>query len=301
MITQKHSDSRIGASLSDASAVRALGLGAALISLILLLPSSQALAGTTVQPAPVTAFGAIPSGTAASSWDVTLGVGAAYVPDYEGSDDYKVRPLPDLSVSYRDLVFLRGTMIGANAITVSGRGPGDKLQLGPLARWRQGRDESKNSALHGLGDVNDSIEVGGFARYSLGHLAVDLSVMQDVAGGHKGALVETGIGYGTQLAPKLKGNLRASTTWASDKYMQSYFGISPLQAIRSGRQTYDAGAGFKDAGLSLGLDYSLTDHWGLGARLGYTRLLGDAADTPIVKQDGSADQFMSAVAVRYHF
>ena len=241
------------------------------------------------------------SATGKPDWTVSLGAGASYAPDYEGSDDYKVRPIPDVSVNYRDLVFLQGMTIGANALTVNGAKSGNKLQVGPLVRYRGGRDEGDNSALRGLGDVNDSIEAGGFIRYGLGPLQADLTVTQDVAGGHKGMLAETGLGYKIAVTPKLQGRLRASTTWASDKYMQTYFGISPIQALHSGRKTFDAGAGFKDAGLSASLDYALTDHWGIGGRLGYTRLLGDAADAPIVKTDGSADQFSSALSLRYRF
>ena len=41
-------------------------------------------------------------------WQVMLGGGAIYAPDYEGSDDYEVLPFPFLSVEYRDLAYIRG-------------------------------------------------------------------------------------------------------------------------------------------------------------------------------------------------
>src|SRR5688500_18124252 len=37
-----------------------------------------------------------------SAWDVGIGAGAVYHPDYEGSDDYEVDPVPLLLLNYRD-------------------------------------------------------------------------------------------------------------------------------------------------------------------------------------------------------
>src|SRR3546814_4409289 len=63
------------------------------------------------------------------------------LPDYEGSDDYEVAPLPLLSVNYRDIVFLdKTTTLGANVFTLRGPGPNNKLQFGPLLRYQFGRD-----------------------------------------------------------------------------------------------------------------------------------------------------------------
>lgn len=101
-------------------------------------------------------------------WDVRLGAGAMFQPDYEGSDDYEVAPLPFLSVNYRDLVFLRGPMLGANAFTWQGPRPNDKLQVGPLLRYQMGRDEGDNDALRGLGDIDAGAELGAFLTYRIG-------------------------------------------------------------------------------------------------------------------------------------
>jgi outer membrane scaffolding protein for murein synthesis (MipA/OmpV family) len=238
---------------------------------------------------------------AGSDWKVSVGLGTGFKPDYEGSDDYDVGVMPDLSVSYRDLVYFRRMELGANVLTVKGPGPGDKLQLGPLVRFRSGRDQDDNKALRGLGDVDYSIEAGAFLRYGAGPWSAGLTIAQDLADGHDGALAEASVGYGMAIAPGLKASLTASTTWASDDYMQSFFGISAAQAARSGRAAYEAGAGIKNVGLTLGLEYELMKDVGLGGRIGYSRLLGDAADSPLVETDGSADQFTAGVSLSYRF
>src|SRR3546814_4881132 len=67
--------------------------------------------------------------TDSKAWDIRLGAGALVKPDYEGSDDYEVAPLPLLSVNYRDIVLLdKTTTLGANVFTLRGPGPNDKMQ-----------------------------------------------------------------------------------------------------------------------------------------------------------------------------
>lgn len=41
---------------------------------------------------------------ASKDWDITLGVGAAMRPTFEGSDRYTATPLPLLSVRWRDMI-----------------------------------------------------------------------------------------------------------------------------------------------------------------------------------------------------
>ena len=235
------------------------------------------------------------------SWDLRLGAGALYQPDYEGSDDYEVDAAPVLSVSYRQAVFLRGPMLGANLLTLEGPLADDRVQLGPLVRYRFGRDEDDNDALRGLGDIDDSIELGAFATYSFAPWSLGLELFQDVSGAHEGLTAELSAGYAARLGPKLRMRSELSASWASGSYMESFFGISGAQARQSGLQRHEAEAGVKDVGLSLNLDYAVTESWKLTTLLGYQRLLGDAADSPIVEDEGSPDQLTVGLFLSYGF
>jgi len=236
-----------------------------------------------------------------SDWRISLGGAAMFVPDYEGSNEYEARALPFIDASFRDLVFLRGTTLGANLVNVKGPRPSDGLKIGPMIRYGFGRDEGDNDALRGLGDIDHSVEVGGFARYSSGPWSTGLNVAKDVADGHGGVLAEIEAGYGMALSPRLRGSVRVSATWADEAYMQSVFGVSPSQSARSGLRRYEASSGFKDAGLSFSLGYAVTEQWTVSGRVGYARLLGDAADAPISADRGSADQFSTGVTLGYRF
>src|SRR3546814_16040182 len=71
------------------------------------------------------------------------------------------------------------------------------------------------------------------------------------------------------------------TSWANGKHMNRYFGIDASEAIASGLPFYRAESGFKDVSGLITASYRLDSHWSLGATGGVTRLLGDAADSPL--------------------
>lgn len=235
------------------------------------------------------------------TWDIRLGAGALLQPDYEGSDEYEVSPLPLLMINYRDMVFLRGTTLGANLFTWQGPRPSDKLQVGPLVRYQFGRDEDDSDDLRGMGDIDAAVELGGFLTYGIGPWSAGVTLFQDVSDSHDGFTAKFAAGHRHSFTPKLRLRSELYTTWADENYTQTYFGVTSTQSARSGMRAYAAEGGIKDVGLTLDLDYSLTEHWVVGGRLGYKRLLGDAADSPLVKDRGSADQFTTGVTLSYRF
>ncbi|WEK02106.1 MAG: MipA/OmpV family protein [Candidatus Sphingomonas phytovorans] len=233
-------------------------------------------------------------------WNITVGAGAIYTPDYEGSDDYQVLPFPFLSVSYKDIVYIRGPEIGVNVLRLA---PTEdmRIKLGPIARYRRDRSEDRNIALKGLGNVGAAVELGGAARFELGRGWLQLSVAKDVAGAHDGVVVQGEAGVDVDLADRLSLSARGTTSWVDRHYMQTYFSVTPAQSARSGLPVFDAGKGIKDAGASLGLSYRLNDHWLLAATAGYTRLLNDAKLAPVVSRRGSPDQWLGGAFLAYRF
>jgi outer membrane scaffolding protein for murein synthesis (MipA/OmpV family) len=224
------------------------------------------------------------------------------MPDYEGSDEYKLSPIPDVEVNYRDIVVLRTMSLSVDLFKATGFvGSYHGWTGGPRLKYGTGRDQDDNDALRGLGDVDGSMEAGGFLGYRIGGWSAELAVLQDVGDGHEGLTAELAGGYRMPLSDRLSASLRGSLTYADESYMQSFFGISAAQSLRSGYAPYEAGAGLKDAGLTLGLAYKLTDNWSVNGFVGYKRLLADAADSPIVDDAGSANQFRTGLTLSYGF
>ena len=242
---------------------------------------------------------------AEASWmdsvDLTVGAAALYSPDYEGSNDYEFSAIPIVDLNVADVVFLRRTQLGVNAITLNGPARGYALRMGPVLNYRFGRDEDDNDALTGLGDVDGTIEGGAFIAYRAGPFSADLTVLQDLGDGHEGLTASLEGAYRFQPSDRSFATLSVGTVWADDAFMKSYFGIDATQAAASGYSRYDAEAGFKEVKSSVMLGYRLTDSWTATSVLSVSHLLGDAADSPIVDQEGSAIQGSVVLGLSYKF
>ncbi|MEN1729710.1 MAG: MipA/OmpV family protein, partial [Pseudomonadota bacterium] len=59
--------------------------------------------------------------------------------------------------------------------------------------------------------------------------------------------------------------------------------------------------GFNSVEVTLFGNYALNDRWGLFGVVSYQRLLSDAADSPIVDDEGSANQFLAGIGIGYNF
>ncbi len=91
----------------------------------------------------------------------------------------------------------------------------------------------------------------------------------------------------TTLRPNLVLSTNFAATWANASNLQEYFGVDAFQAQRSGYGVYRPGSGFRYVRLGATLRYRLTPAWGLTASLTHSELLGDAKDSPIVRERGT--------------
>ena len=123
----------------------------------------------------------------------------------------------------------------------------------------------------------------------------DLEVVQGVTGGHDGVLAEGGLGVERRFGPALlNGKLKA--TWASDAYLDTFFGVDAAGAGASGLPQFDPSSGVRDLGVELSAILPISDRIAVNAILGYSELQSDAANSPIVEQSG---QFFAVAGVSY--
>lgn len=229
--------------------------------------------------------------------------GPTLVPEFEGASRYELAPYFEAQVYYgRYHLALNGPRARVNVVTHK------HINAGPIISYQRGRDDVDTAQVDRLDRIKAAVELGGFIEYANRHdddpLAVErlrLMVRQDVTGRHSGALVslrgviQRDIWLGTVLA------LTAGATWASHDYMETYFGVSEPEAVRSGLAAFDANSGLKNVGGGVSINQFLSRHWSVGARFHYNRLTGDAADSPIVDDAGSANQFFGALVLGYRF
>lgn len=236
---------------------------------------------------------------------VTLGAGAMYAPDYRGGEDYEFQPLPIVGLRYqRDAMSFELQGLSAKA----GFEPVEGLRLGPIVRYAPGRDSDlENEVVGNLPAVDDFVEVGGFLEYQLyrdrhgREVGMGLQALADVGDGHGGMLAEASVEYGMPLSESLHFSVGANTIWVNGDYMNSVFGVTPEGSAASGLSVYTPDGGIESAGLEIGLRYDLSHSWTVMTRASYERLVGDAADSPIVSDEGSPDQFQFGVGVAYRF
>jgi outer membrane protein len=233
----------------------------------------------------------------AQAADVAAGLGVGLAPDYEGSEDYIAVPIPYLNVRWE------------NHMSINWLGGKAKLNLIPSPFWRGGvvgeyigkRDDVDNNRVDKLREVDTSLMLGGFFGFQYNHWSADIEAMQDVADGNDGAIIRLNGGYTIPIDETWTFSLGAFTTWASDDYMESYFKIDGNNAGRSGLDRYDAEAGFKDVGLNVMTSFKPWEHLGFMGLLGYKRLIGDAEDSPVVDDEGDANQLSAGILVFYQF
>ena len=156
-------------------------------------------------------------------------------------------------------------------------------------------------AVDDLQKVDAAVEVGGFAGFEAQGWHGRVEITQDVADAYDGWLVGVKGGYRAVFSPKLSLNATVFTDYASDDYMETYFGIDAANAARSGLDTFDADAGFKDVGLSLAPRYGGAEGWAVTGLLAYKRMLGDAEDSPVVDDVGDANQLFAGLLLTYGF
>ena len=223
-------------------------------------------------------------------WSLSIGLGGGVSPDYEGSNDYEFGFGPNISATWRDTIFYRGKSLGVNIIRQK------NLKAGLIAARAAKRKEDDNDKLEGLGGVDSGIEMGGFVSYRNKPWRFKAEARQEVDSGHEGALLELSIGTDLPFTKPLV-FVELGTTWASDHYMESFFGIDSQQSANSGLDRHNVEAGIKDVNLSISAGHPITNRWRIGAMIEYKRLLGDAADSPIVDDK---NQFVAGISLSYH-
>jgi outer membrane scaffolding protein for murein synthesis (MipA/OmpV family) len=236
-----------------------------------------------------------------------LAGGGAFVPGYEGSRDYHAVPFAAGRLSYDSYYFeALGPKLRANVLPSFGAG--FAIEAGPSAAYRFKRTNVKDARIDALREIDNSLAAGGFVKVATrgilqksDELSFEVEALIGVGEHKSGTTVSFGPSYSFSPLDRTRFGFKALATYADDQYNQTYFGIDADNARRSGFATYDAKAGIKDVSFSTTLSYALTKQWAVTGTVGVKRLMGDAADSPIVKDAGSPTQGFFSTGVVYRF
>ena len=215
----------------------------------------------------------------------SLGLAAAYVPRYEGADEYRWRALPLIDIQ-RGRYFL-GTLRGLGVDLSSS----PNFAFGPRLGYRFGRDEGDSSRLRGLGDIDAGLEAGVFFRLRLDSWFIRGDVAQGIGDAADGLEVQLGGGRRMKFGPADDVVVEATLSFADSDYNNTFYGVTAAQAAASGLSRYEAGAGLRHYGLGANWTHRFAGGWfsSLGVRV--RQLGGDVADSPIVDNETQVSMF----------
>jgi len=265
-----------------------------------LAPFFLLFAVATLAPAPGLAEEAKPE-EEQGDWDFQFGAAGTISPEYEGSDELEPGAFPYFHLSWKDTVTL--TTRGGPGLYVEQSWHDDfSAKLG--VKYEGGRDQDDSDALKGLGDMDiGAVAVAGIA-YTLGPVELSAEIERDLTGDRDGTTATLGAEYSAMaFRNRTRFAIGPYVTWADEDYMQNSFGISGAQAASSQKNysPYTAESGIKDVGLSASVSHAVTDHISVMLGAKYARLLGDAADSPLVDQEGDANQLQGMLGLIYRW
>ena len=228
---------------------------------------------------------------------VTVGFGPQISPRFPGSDELRLSPLPNFSFRKEgDAISFEAPDEGAGFALI---GKKSRFQLGPAVQFQSKRKEKDVGAA--VGNVGFTVEAGIFAQAILSPAVRLRAEGRRGIGGHEGWLGDVGLDLISRRGDSTIMSIGPRLRLADGRYQRAYFGVTPAVTAVTGLAPHDPSAGVRAVGIMAGLTHQFSDRWGIYGYAGYDRLVGEAADSPIVRVFGSRDQPSAGLALTYTF
>jgi len=238
--------------------------------------------------------------SAKSQWIVTLGGSVEYGPSYEGSKHLSVSGMPSFDVRrLGDAAEYSAPddNIDYGLFDIGG------VEIGPVVGLRGGRSPLDESDLQGLRRVHWNFDAGVYMQYwpIEDRLRVRAETRQALWG-DDGLLADLYLDWFQPLGDRWLLSAGPRLSLADSTYMRNNFGVSATEAASNGRvDAFGASGGVKSIGFTAAATYTLSPAWSVQVYDKYSRLVGDAADSPITSKIGSADQNVIGFALNHSF
>lgn len=231
------------------------------------------------------------------SWYLNVGLGVMVQPKYSGSDQYTALPFPVINLAKGAELYDFNSVDDRSSITLF-----DFKGFSGGAAWgfNLGRDEDDSSDLAGLGDVSPSFEAGGFLQwFPVSWFRLRGEFLYGM-GGFNGWVGSAGADFIAANGP-WRFSLGPRVNFAGNEYMEAFFGITPTQSAVSRYfgnyiPSYQASSGIESWGATAQVTKYIGKGFTWGMYANYSRLAGDAADSPLTQ---SANQFEAGMSLSY--
>ncbi|WP_457089627.1 MipA/OmpV family protein [Microvirga sp. P5_D2] len=259
----------------------------------LIMTGAAALPAHAADPASYTTLPSMTSG-----WIVTLKGNLKVGPSYPGADDWSFIGFP--SMSFRRAGTVERFSAPDDGLSFSFLSY-SSLRFGVVGRFQGGRYYQDNRELYGLEKINWAVEPGLFVEYWPVEFLRARAEVRRGFNGHEGFVADLGLDL-VQSFGALTVSVGPRLALGDDEFTQTYFGVTPVEAALNGQLTpYDPSGGITSVGATVGASYTWSEQWSTTAFVTYKHLVGDAADSPIVKQFGSENQVGVGLTVSYSF
>jgi MipA family protein len=233
-----------------------------------------------------------------SGWIVTLKANLQLQPSYPGADDVSF-------VGYPSLSFRRAGTVERFSAPDDGLSfsfiDDSALRFGAVGRFQGGRDLEDDRRLFGLNKIDWAVEPGLFVEYWPVEFLRARAEVRHGINGHDGFVADLGLdlvqtfgAFTVSAGPRL--------SLGDSEFTRTYFGVTPVEAALNGQvEAYRPSGGITSVGATASASYNWSEQWSTTAFVSYKRLVGDAADSPIVQEFGSENQVGLGLTVSYSF
>ncbi|MBX3596048.1 MAG: MipA/OmpV family protein [Rhizobiaceae bacterium] len=242
--------------------------------------------------------GSGPLGWIKGDWYLTVGASGFVAPDFDGAKSHVFTGIPMISLGKAGPE-ARFTSRNDNiSISLMDTGP---FRAGVNGKVIFGRDSDDAVATEGLDDVRFGGELGGFAEvYPTDWLRVRGEVRHGIRS-HDGVVAELKADAFADITDAIRISAGPRLSAATSGYFDAYYGVDAEEAVNSGLSEYEPGSGLRSLGFGGAVTWKATDKVTTGVFAEYWRLQGPAADSSLVEERGSRDQYTIGAWATYRF
>lgn len=231
-------------------------------------------------------------------WYVKLGGAGFVAPRFQGDNSYILQGKPLISIGKGDET-VRFTSRNDNASFSLYEN--QLIRMGVTGKILLPRDGDTSDDLKGLKPVEWGGELGGFAEvYPTDWMRFRTEVRQGIRS-HDGIVADLAADAFYDVTPTIRVSAGPRLSFATEGYMDAYYGVNAKESAKSGLSKYNPDGGLQSTGIGGAINWKATENVDTSLFAEYSRLLGPVADSSLVEERGSKDQFLIGVSATYKF
>ncbi|UPG86694.1 MipA/OmpV family protein [Luteibacter aegosomatis] len=225
-----------------------------------------------------------------------FGAGVQRMPAWPGSKDRRNQAIPYVDIDLPGV----GELSTADGLTVDLLA-GEHWHGGIYGNWLWGRTHGDLGPLGGkIAALSPRFVGGGYLEYAFDkRFSVGTHVAHDTGGA--GAYVALYADYQLPDVWYIQHSIELQVEGMNGPAMRRFFGLDADEAATLGTRTWHPGAGRQSADIEYDAFIPTSQHTGFALAVTYGKLIGGAADSPLVRGFGSTRQVTETLAFVYHF